>query len=43
MASGMGKTDSDEEFDALYNAMERLRIPGQEEKTFEEKLAVRLP
>ena len=37
----MGQTDSDEEFDALYDAMEHLKMPGQDEKTFEEKLAVR--
>ena len=40
-SSGVGQNEtSDDEFDALYNAMEHLKRPDEDEKSFEEKLAV---
>lgn len=39
-SSGVGQNEtSDDEFDALYNAMEHLKRPDEDEKSFEEKLA----
>lgn len=43
MSSAGGEEEmSDEGLDTLINAMEHLKKPDEEEKSFEEKLAVRV-